>query len=126
RRELAAHYQRALAGVPGLRVCADPPYGTTNYQSFWVELTEAFPGTRNELLEHLLRDGISARRGIMAAHREPAYAGQGGADLPVTDRLTDRTVILPLFHEMTQDDVERVAASLHAAAAGVTASPSDR
>ncbi|ONH58127.1 glutamine--scyllo-inositol aminotransferase [Frankia sp. CcI49] len=125
RRELAADYQQALADVPGLRVCADPAYGTANYQSFWVELADGFPGTRNGLLEHLLRDGISARRGIMAAHREPAYAQQGEVDLPVTDRLTDRTVILPLFHEMTQDDVARVVASLRAAAHGSAASPSN-
>ncbi|MEX5631253.1 DegT/DnrJ/EryC1/StrS family aminotransferase [Parafrankia sp. FMc2] len=131
RRTLAAVYQQALAAVPGLRVCADPPYGTSNYQSFWVELTDSFPGTRNELLEHLLRDGISARRGIMAAHREPAYDGGGDrrdsasprAGLPVTDRLTDRTVILPLFHEMTESDVERVAGSVRAAAESTPARP---
>ncbi|ONH28982.1 DegT/DnrJ/EryC1/StrS family aminotransferase [Pseudofrankia asymbiotica] len=117
RRFLAARYQAALAGVPGLRVCADPPYGTTNYQSFWVELADEFPLTRNELLEWLLRDGISARRGIMAAHREPAYAAGGPFDLPVTDRLTTRTVILPLFHQMTEDDVDRVVSSVRSAAA---------
>ena len=37
------------------------------------------------------------RRGIMAAHLEPAYKGFAQGPLPVTERLTTRTLILPLF-----------------------------
>jgi perosamine synthetase len=48
----------------------------------------------------------------MAAHREPAYADEPHVSLPVTDRLTDRTVILPLFHEMTEGEQDRVIAVL--------------
>jgi dTDP-4-amino-4,6-dideoxygalactose transaminase len=54
--------------------------------------------------------GISARRGIMAAHRQPAYAGRdtGGVPLPVTEWLTDTTLILPLFHQMSESEQGRV------------------
>ena len=34
----------------------------------------------------------------MAAHLEPAYAGLPAPPLPVTERLTRRSLILPLFH----------------------------
>lgn len=53
---------------------------------------------------------ISARRGIMAAHRQPAYRGRdvGKATLPVTERLTDNTLILPLFHQMSESEQARV------------------
>ena len=46
----------------------------------------------------------------MAAHRQPAYAGRdtGDSPLPVTERLTDHTLILPLFHQMTDSDQDRV------------------
>ena len=37
RRELAARYAAALATIPGLRPITDPPYGTSNVQSDWVE-----------------------------------------------------------------------------------------
>ena len=66
------------------------------------------PIGRNELLEALGREGISARRGIMAAHREPAYAGHPHVPLPVTERLTDNSVILPLYHTMSLQDHDRV------------------
>jgi len=109
RRQLAQRYQRLLGQMPGLRMIGDPGYGTTNFQSFWVALPEEFPVTRNELLQRLASAGISARRGIMAAHLEPAYAVcRRATDLPVTERLSSCSVILPLFHQLTQDEQDQV------------------
>ena len=108
RRELAAAYQDALADVPRVRAVHDPVWGTSNFQSFWVELLGGFPLTRNELLGTLASEGVSARAGIMAAHRQPAYAGAVHGDLAATDRLTDSTLILPLFHTMTTAEQEHV------------------
>jgi dTDP-4-amino-4,6-dideoxygalactose transaminase len=116
RREIAAGYQQALQDVPGLRCVADPPYGEGNFQSFWVELDGEFPLSRESLLEALAAKEISARRGIMAAHRQPAYAGHAHAPLPVTERLTDSTLILPVFHQMTSAEQERVVDAVRAAA----------
>ena len=123
RRELAQRYQQLLAEVPGVRTIADPAYGTTNYQSFWILLPDNFPVSRDELLQHLADAGVSARRGIMAAHLEPAYEGCVHRPLPITERLTARTLILPLFHELTeaeQDSIVTViaAAASHAARVG--------
>jgi dTDP-4-amino-4,6-dideoxygalactose transaminase len=109
RRMLAERYQELLAGVPGLRFASDPPYGTTNYQSFWVVLPPDFPVDRNTLMRLLTERDVSPRRGIMAAHLEPAYAGALRTPLPVTERLTRDSLILPLFHEMTEEQQDRVA-----------------
>lgn len=110
RRELAAAYAKAVAEIPGLRAVADPPWGTTSFQSFWVEVGEPYPLDREGLMAALATAGISARRGIMAAHRQPAYAARdtGGAPLPVTEWLTDATLILPLFHGMSESEQARV------------------
>ncbi len=91
---------------------SDPEHGTTNYQSFWVEVGEAYPLSREQLLEALAAADISGRRGIMAAHRQPAYAGADHQPLPVTERLTDDTLILPLFHQMTDEQLLRVVAAV--------------
>ena len=61
------------------------------------------------------RRQISARRGIMAAHLEPVYADLGHRPLPVTEHLTARSIILPLFHEITAADQERVVSALDVA-----------
>ncbi|MEO5853119.1 MAG: DegT/DnrJ/EryC1/StrS family aminotransferase [Nocardioides sp.] len=110
RRALAAAYAKVVADIPGLRCVADPEWGTGNFQSFWVEVMADYPTDRDGLLEHLARADISARRGIMACHRQPAYAEGDGGDvrLPVTARLTDHTLILPLFHELSESDQQRV------------------
>jgi perosamine synthetase len=108
RRELAQRYQYLLGDVPGLATATDPPHGSTNYQSFWVLLPDDSPVSRDEMLQRLARADISARRGIMAAHLEPAYAGHPHRPLPVTERLTARSLILPLFHDMTDAQQDTV------------------
>jgi dTDP-4-amino-4,6-dideoxygalactose transaminase len=122
RRELAAAYAKAIAELPGLRPVTDPSWGTGNFQSYWVEVLPEFPLSRDELLAQLAEAEISCRRGIMAAHRQPAYAdgvrrGDHGAQpLLVTEQLADRTLILPLFHQMSESEHARVVEGLRAAA----------
>jgi dTDP-4-amino-4,6-dideoxygalactose transaminase len=115
RRELARHYQEQLSGIPGLLTADDPGYGETNYQSFWMLLPKETTVSRDELMRLLAEDGISARRGIMAAHLEPAYAGAATPSLPVTELLTAHSLILPLFNDMTQAQQERVVAAVTSA-----------
>lgn len=112
RRELAARYDELLRDVPGLIPVRDPEHGQSNFQSYWVLLTEEFPVGRDDLLGALAEAGVSARRGIMAAHLEPAYADHPRAPLPVTERLTRDSLILPLFHTMTEAQQDRVVAAL--------------
>ncbi|WP_034088284.1 DegT/DnrJ/EryC1/StrS family aminotransferase [Streptacidiphilus albus] len=117
RRELAGRYAELLADVPGLTPVTDPAHGRGNFQSYWVLLAPEFPVGRDELLALLAEAGISARRGIMATHLEPAYAGHPAGPLPVTERIGRDSLILPLFHTMTEAQQDRVVAALRGAAA---------
>ena len=112
RRALAAGYHELLRDIDGLVPVRDPAYGETNFQSFWVLLTDAYPASRDEVLAELAAAGVSARRGIMAAHLEPAYTGVDHGPLPVTERLTRDSLILPLHHALTADDQEHVVSVL--------------
>ncbi len=112
RRELAARYDALLQSVPGLTPVRDPAHGQTNFQSYWVLLDEGFPLGRDDLLAALAEAGVSARRGIMASHLEPAYQGHPCAPLPVTERISRDSLILPLFHTMTEAQQDRVVAAL--------------
>ncbi|OXY92896.1 glutamine--scyllo-inositol aminotransferase [Streptomyces diastatochromogenes] len=112
RRELAARYDALLHDVPGLTPVRDPAHGQSNFQSYWVLLDQDFPVGRDDLLAALAEAGVSARRGIMAAHLEPAYADHPRAPLPVTEHLTRDSLILPLFHTMTEAQQDRVVAAL--------------
>jgi dTDP-4-amino-4,6-dideoxygalactose transaminase len=118
RRALAARYHELLADFPHVRAVTDPPWGTTNYQSFWIVLPDNFPGERNDVLRALADRQISARRGIMAAHLEPAYADHPHGPLPVTEHLTRRSLILPLHHELTANEQDLVVRTLREALVG--------
>ncbi len=116
RRELAQRYQCLLSQISGLRTISDPSFGLTNFQSFWVALPADFPVARNDLLQMLADAGISSRRGIMAAHLEPAYANLvRDVQLPVTERLSASTLIIPLFHQLTAAEQNRVVDVISAA-----------
>ncbi|HEY6531319.1 MAG TPA: DegT/DnrJ/EryC1/StrS family aminotransferase [Acidimicrobiales bacterium] len=108
RRELAARYQAAISEMPGLRAVADPSWGTTIFQSFWVLLDDGFPLSRNELMARFAEVAISTRRGIMASHLEPACAGLATGPLPVTETLSASSIILPLYHDLSEADQDRV------------------
>ncbi|MFY1651931.1 DegT/DnrJ/EryC1/StrS family aminotransferase [Solwaraspora sp. WMMB762] len=112
RRALAARYHRLLAGIDGLVPVVDPVYGETNFQSFWVRIDPEFGVGRDDVLTGLSDAGVSARRGIMAAHLEPAYAHVTPAPLPVTERLTRDSLILPLHHALTEADQDHIVAVL--------------
>jgi dTDP-4-amino-4,6-dideoxygalactose transaminase len=118
RRQLAEAYTKQIDDISDLRAVTDPPWGRSNFQSFWIEVEPNFPISREELLTRLAGADISARRGIMAAHRQPPYSSavQAG-QLPVTERLTDNTIILPLFHQMSESEQARVIDVLQSAAA---------
>lgn len=108
RRHLASRYLTAFGGVPGLDVLGDPPDGTTNYQSFWVHLGDDVVAERDEIMARLAADGIATRRGIMAAHLEPAGAPFADGRLPVTERLAARSLLLPLFPDLDVNDQDHV------------------
>ncbi|MGO4187702.1 DegT/DnrJ/EryC1/StrS family aminotransferase [Pseudarthrobacter sp. TAF60_1] len=120
RREIAGMYVAGLAGLKGLRLVVDPPYGTTNFQSFWVEVQPCFATSREGLLSRLADAGISATCGTMATHRQPAYRWRetGHARLQHTDRLTDSSLILPLFHELDTVSIHRIINTIQTAGGG--------
>lgn len=116
RRTQAQRYLDAFQDVQWLRPVSDPAYGRTNFQSFWVELAPDVCTSRDEILERMRANSITPRRGIMAAHLEPAYAGVSHVPLPVTERLTRQTLVLPLYHTLDAAQQDRVIDALIEAA----------
>jgi perosamine synthetase len=107
--DLALRYNRLLADIPWLQTPVTPDYAQPNFQSYAVNLTEDSPLTRDQLWQALLDDGIAAKRGIMTAHRELAYLGPyGEQSLPITEKASDTSLLLPLFPQMTEDEQDHI------------------
>lgn len=127
RRRMAARYRESLIEIPGMTLPAEPEWARTNWQSYCVRLSQALD--QHEVMQRMLDDGIATRRGIMCAHREPAYRdptswrcaqtdcapSQHCPNLTESERAQDHGVILPLFYQMTEQQQERVVTALRAA-----------
>jgi dTDP-4-amino-4,6-dideoxygalactose transaminase len=108
RREHVAQYRTALAAEPRLLVPEEPSDRQHGFQSFVIRLRDGGRERRDQVIDALGHAGVSARPGIMAAHREPAHATQGDAALPVTEQVADSSIALPLYHELSDADRARV------------------
>ena len=112
RSDLAASYTRALGGISGLCTLQIPEYARTNFQSFPVRVTPEYPLGRDQLMQALLDQGISTRRGIMNIHQEAAYADHSIQRLPCSEDARDSVILLPLHPGLTADEMARVVSQL--------------
>ncbi len=114
RRYLASRYVEQLAPLGWLSLPKEPDGYRHNFQSYMVRLRPEAPVTRDALMQGLLERGVSTRRGVMAIHREPPYRDREWEKrLPETSAATDETVILPLFHQLTEEEQDYIIECIH-------------
>jgi len=117
RRYLGARYFERLRSLGWLKPPMQPAGLHPNFQSYVVRLSPEAPIGRDALMQELLDRGVSTRRGIMAIHREaPFRDARWESRLPETNAATESTIILPLFHQMTEDEQDYVVESISAIA----------
>lgn len=122
RRRLAAYYTELLADLPVV-VPHQPEWARSNWQSYEILCPK---GPQKAIMQAMQDAGIATRRGIMNAHREKAFIDNepcvlpaGG--LPVCERVQDTGIILPLFPNMTEEQVRTVVETLKTVLARVAA-----
>ena len=109
RRRVAIAYRQALKNVDGIRFWDDRPGVRYNYGYFPIFVDAA---RRDGLYFRLQEHGIYGRRYFypLISTFSP-YSGLESAtpqNLPVATRLADEVICLPIHHEMTEGDVQRV------------------
>ena len=129
RRALANRYTDILRDVPGLGLPVEPEWARSNWQSFCARLPEGCD--QREVMQSMLDDGVATRRGVMCMHRERAYPPgtwscapgdvecrcEGGQcrRLAISEEAQDRTIVMPLFPQMTIEEQDTVASALRRA-----------
>lgn len=113
RRKIALKYHEALKQYAFLKIPEEKEGYYSNYQSYSIFLKEDAPISRNELIEKLLEKGISTRRGVMTAHRETAYKNEyAHVQLPLSEKFSDQSIILPLYVPMKDEEINLILSSL--------------
>jgi dTDP-4-amino-4,6-dideoxygalactose transaminase len=109
RRQAAALYREALAGLRLELPPDDPPGGQAVFHLYAVELDD-----RDRVREALRASGIGT--GVhypRPAHLNPAWNALGArGDFPAAERLAERTLSLPMFPGIRADEVDRVVEAL--------------
>ncbi len=112
RRAIAARYQAGLADLDAL-LLPPPPVEEGDYydvfQNYEVEAED-----RDALEAYLREQGVETMRpwGGKAIHQSPAL-GLSDTHLPRTDLLFDRVLMLPMFPELADEQVDYVVDRIH-------------
>jgi perosamine synthetase len=110
RRGLAQRYLILLGGISGLGLPSEPSYARTNWQSFCVRLPAW--ADQHSVMQQMLDRGIATRRGIMCSHREAPYCSNPPARLPHSEAAQDHCIVLPIYSEMSEEELRHVSVSL--------------
>jgi dTDP-4-amino-4,6-dideoxygalactose transaminase len=114
RQQLFDRYRRGLAQIAAAGLIRLPPVdgSQTNGHIFWLLTAE--PSARDGLLQHLRENAIHAVFHYVPLHSAPAgrrFARTSGP-MPVTDRVSASLIRLPMHLGLTDDDVDRMVASV--------------
>lgn len=113
RRRVAVRYREALRGVEGVTFFDDMPGVKHNYSYFPIFVdAERYGMTRDELYFKMRERNVFGRRyfyplistfstyrGLESAHPE---------NLPEATKMAEKVICLPMYHALTDDEVERV------------------
>jgi dTDP-4-amino-4,6-dideoxygalactose transaminase len=109
RRAIAKRYDKALAGT-SIAAAPKASWAEPSYYLYVVATPQ-----RDELRAALTEAGIATDvHWPEPPHLQPAYAGlgYGRGSLPVTERLCDEVLTIPMFPEMTEGEVGHVCEAL--------------
>ena len=111
RKAVVEHYRKRLSGIDGVRLCPVQEQVESNYAYFPV-VFDKYKYTRDEIYEKLRAHDITARKyfypltNSFACYRDLPTAGV--EKTPVAQHLAMRVLTLPLYAELSLEDVDRV------------------
>jgi FlaA1/EpsC-like NDP-sugar epimerase/dTDP-4-amino-4,6-dideoxygalactose transaminase len=111
RRYLAGLYFSHLADVPGIAFQAMSPCDTSTFKDLTIRVdAERFGLSRDGLALMLLAEGVDTRKYFdPPVHRQRAYRHLEYRPLPVTDAVASSVLSLPVYPDLSDEHVERVA-----------------
>lgn len=110
-------YRNALADIDGIIL---PPQNSSDIHRSWfvyvIQLGNAFCGDdRDEVMKRLRARGISCNNYFPPIHLQPFYINGFGyrkGSFPVTEAVSERTIALPFFNNLSYSNVRFIAKNL--------------
>lgn len=113
RKEVAVKYRNELRDVPGITFFDDMPGVKHNYSYFPIFVdAEKYGMTRDELYFKMKEQGVLSRRYFYPLISSfDTYSGLESAhpsNLPVANHIADTVLCLPMHHELTEGDMDKI------------------
>ena len=118
REQIAARYFEALADLPLILPPQAPEGDVHSWHLYVLRLTEEAPIGRDEFIERLFEQGIGCSVHYVPLHQHPYWKERYGLTpemFPESQKAYERTVTIPLYTAMTDEQVERVIAAVRRA-----------
>lgn len=119
RRKIAAIYDSALAGIPGLVAVPLPARCESSYYKYLAMLDS---GIDRGALKKTLRDcyevALSGEVYDTPCHQQPVFHEYADGALPAAEDICSRHICLPVFANMSEDQARHVVSSLAAVLRG--------
>jgi perosamine synthetase len=102
RRAIRSRYDLAFAGLPGLQTPSPQPFPSASH-NYVVRLDR-----RDDLNVHLRDRRIASGVHYLPVHLQPYYRDRYAADVPVTEEVWKRLLTLPMYPDLSEEDLQRV------------------
>ena len=116
RRKNAERYNYYLSGIPQIKLPAEMPYAKHVYHLYVIQVlgnnSHSNSGLRDKLAEHLVKSGISVGFHYpVPLHLQKCfgYLGYKKGDFPMSEQLAETGISLPMFPELTEEQIVYVA-----------------
>lgn len=112
RREIAAQYSSAFAGIEGLELPTTEADVEPSWHLYVIRVREA--KRRDPLFDRLQAEGLGVQVHYGPVHLQPLFEDLGfrPGSCPVAEDYAARAISLPIFPAMSNDDLERVIETL--------------
>ncbi len=111
RRQVRHWYEEAFAGMEGVRVPFTGHEGFVSNYIFAIVLDGASAGHREAVRNALHQAGIQTSMHYPPVHRFSIFS-RYATPLPVTDRVADGLITLPMYSRLSKDSVATIAGTL--------------
>jgi dTDP-4-amino-4,6-dideoxygalactose transaminase len=118
RARIAAMYDEALAGLPIVRPPHAMPGDLHSWHLYVIQLADGAGVSRDQLIDSLFQQGIGCSLHYIPLHLQPYWRDTYKLTpemFPVSQRVYERNVSLPIYTLMTDADVTRVVVAIKVA-----------
>ena len=116
RRQIAARYRKALQDMMALRLPIEQSEATSAWHLYPIRLDlNKLSADREQVFQALRAENIGVNVHYIPVHLHPYYRdrfGYRGGEFPVAENAYERLISLPMFHGMSDQDVQDVIAAV--------------